>query len=173
MGLQHRKQKGNNSTNRKSRKQVRTMGRGIKVGTTKGGKNKTGKGAALSAKRSTPLPKLLAKAQQVFNRYIRTRDSEDGCFQCISCGNIHPTELMDAGHYVPVKGGSFLRYHEWNTNGECKKCNGFDEFHLIGYRKRLVDKIGEDAVKWLEENRHTVKKWTRSELEEIINKYSV
>jgi hypothetical protein len=80
---------------------------------------------------------------------------------------------MDAGHYVPQKGGSYLRFHEWNINGECKGCNGFDQFHLIGYRKRLIDKIGEDAVKWLEENRHTVKKWTRSELEEIINKYNV
>jgi hypothetical protein len=117
------------------------------------------------------------KAQQVFNRYIRKRDSWDGnwqgVFECISCGMILPVDQMDAGHYVPQKGGSFLRYHEWNVNGECKKCNGFDQFHLIGYRKRLIDKIGEDAVKWLEENRHTVKKWTRSELEEIINKYNV
>jgi hypothetical protein len=119
------------------------------------------------------VPKLLKDAQQVFNRYIRQRDSEDGWFVCISCGNTYPTDLMDAGHYVPQKGGSYLRFHEWNVHGECKRCNGFDQFHLIGYRKRLIGKIGTYGVQWLEENRHTVKKWSRSELEEIIKKYSI
>jgi hypothetical protein len=80
---------------------------------------------------------------------------------------------MDAGHYVPVRGGSFLRFHEWNVNAECKGCNGFDDFHLVGYRKNLIEKIGIENVQWLEANRRTVKKWTRSELEIIIQKYSL
>lgn len=79
---------------------------------------------------------------------------------------------MNAGHYVSVKGGSFLRFHEWNVNGECQRCNGFDEFHLIGYNKNLKAKIGDDAVAWLEDNRREIKKWTRVELEDIIKKYS-
>jgi hypothetical protein len=116
--------------------------------------------------KTTPLPKLLKKAQSVFNSYIRKRDEH---LPCISCGQ--HKENYDAGHYVPVKNGSFLRFHEWNTHKECKFCNGFDEFHLIGYRKNLINKIGEDAVRWLEENRHTVKKWGREELESIIQKY--
>lgn len=123
-------------------------------------------------KKLTPLPKLKAKAQKIFNAYIRERDSQDGFFTCISCGQTLPTDLMDAGHYVPQKGGSFLTLHEFNVNGECKKCNGFDPFHLIGYRKNLIGKIGEDAVKWLEDNRHVVYKWTRAELEDIIETYS-
>jgi len=118
------------------------------------------------------IPKLTAKAQKVFNAYIRRRDKDnDFTMKCISCGKFNSVRLFDAGHYVPVKGGSFLRFHEWNVNAECKFCNAFDEFHLIGYRKNLIEKIGEDAVKWLEDNRRTVKKWTRSELLEIIEKY--
>jgi len=117
------------------------------------------------------IPKLTAKAQRIFNTYIRDRDSRNGFFTCISCFRSMPTDQMDAGHYVPVKGGSFLRFHEWNVNGECKRCNGFDEFHLIGYRKHLIMKLGKDAVEWLENHRHEVKKWTRSELNEIITKY--
>ena len=116
--------------------------------------------------KSTPLPKLIKKAQEVFNKYIRNRDAE---MSCISCGQWY--DYWDAGHYVPVKNSSFLRFHEWNVHKECKRCNGFDEFHLIGYRRNLVNKIGEDAVKWLEDNRHQVKKWSREELEEIIKKY--
>jgi hypothetical protein len=80
---------------------------------------------------------------------------------------------MDAGHYVPQKGGSALRFDEWNVNGECKKCNGFDPFHLVGYRKNLIEKIGLKAVEELEAKRNEVKKWTRDELLEIVNRYKL
>ena len=125
----------------------------------------------MAVKKSVPLPKLLKKTQEVFNRYIRQRDSDGVTFTCISCGQVRFVDQMDAGHYVPQKGGSSVRFDEWNVNGECKKCNGFDSFHLIGYRKNLIEKIGLKAVEELEGKRNDVKKWTRSELEEIINRY--
>lgn len=118
------------------------------------------------------LPSLTAKAQKVFNAYIRQRDSKEGYFTCISCFKTLPIESMNAGHYVPVKGGSALRFNEYNVNGECQRCNGFDQFHLIGYRKYLVMKIGEDKVTKLEEDRNKVYKWSRTELEQIIKHYS-
>lgn len=118
-----------------------------------------------------PLPKLLKKAETVFNRYIRERDSEDGYFTCISCGKVLPVSKMNAGHFAPVKSSSALRFNEFNVNGECQWSNGFDEFHLIGYRKNLINKIGLEMVEWLEDNARTTKKWTRTELEEIITKY--
>lgn len=125
------------------------------------------------AKKTITLPKLTEKAQKVFNAWIRSRDSKDSYFTCISCFKTLPTESMNAGHYVPVKGGSFLRFHEDNVNGECQRCNGFDEFHLIGYRKHLLLKIGKKRVQWLEDNRNKVYKWSKSELENIINNYSI
>lgn len=123
-------------------------------------------------KKSLTLPKLTEKAQKVFNAYIRQRDSKDGYFTCISCFRTLSVESMNAGHYVPVKGGSFLRFNEYNVNGECQRCNGFDEFHLIGYRKHLVLKIGEAKVTRLEQERNKVYKWSRTELEDIIKHYS-
>lgn len=117
------------------------------------------------------IPKLTAKAQKVFNAYIRQRDSQDGYFTCISCGQTKTTDLMDAGHYVPVKGSSALRFDEYNVNGECKSCNGFDQFHLIGYRRNLIDKVGERKVMELEMQHRLIKKWSRLELNEIIEKY--
>lgn len=120
----------------------------------------------------TTIPKLTAKAQKVFNKYIRERDSQDGYFTCISCGRTLTTDQMDAGHFAPVKGGSALRFDEYNVNGECKKCNGFDEFHLIGYRRGIIDKYGEGVLLHLEQNARLVKKWSRTELNEIIEKYS-
>lgn len=120
---------------------------------------------------SKELTKLKEKAQKVFNAWIRERDSEDGYFTCISCGKQFSIEEMDAGHYVPIKSGSIFRYDENNVHGECRYSNRFDEFHLVGYRKNLIKKIGDENVEYLENNRNLVKKWTKSELEEIIKKY--
>lgn len=117
------------------------------------------------------IPKLTAKAQKVFNKYVRERDSENGYFICISCGRTLPVEQMNAGHYIPQKNSSFLRFNEYNVHGECISDNGFNEFHLINYRKNLINKIGQEMVDWLEDNQRTIKKWTRSELNEIIEKY--
>lgn len=112
------------------------------------------------------LPSLLKEAQRVFNSFIRRRDLES---PCISCGQFKAS--YDAGHYVPQGSSSFLRFHEWNVSKECSYCNTFDKFHLVGYRKNLIEKIGLEKVEWLENNRHHVKRWTRGELEEIIKKY--
>ena len=79
---------------------------------------------------------------------------------------------MNAGHYVPVR-CSYLRFNEWNVNGECISCNGFDGFHLIGYRKNLIEKIGLDAVEWLERMREEKKihQWKQNDLVEIMINY--
>lgn len=127
----------------------------------------------MKASRQMTLPKLTAKAQKIFNTWVRIRDSKDGYFTCIACFKTLPTTSMNAGHYVPVKGGSFLRFHPDNVHGECERCNGFDEFHLVGYRKHLLLKIGEERVEWLEHNRNKVHKWSREELNNIIKKYSI
>ena len=123
--------------------------------------------------KSLTLPKLLAKAQKVFNAWIRQRDSKEGYFTCISCFRTLPVDQMNAGHYVPVKGGSALRFNENNVNGECIRCNGFDEFHLIGYRKNLIKKIGIKKVEVLERMRNDVCKWDRTTLNHIIKTYTL
>lgn len=123
----------------------------------------------IKIKKAEPLPKLIRKAEKVFNKWVReVRDVDE---PCISCGQHRA--FYDAGHFIPVKNSSFLRFHEWNVNKECKGCNCFDELHLVRYRKNLINKIGEDAVDWLEANEKKVHKWGRSELNEIIEKYSL
>lgn len=124
-------------------------------------------------KSSPSLSKCLEKAQRVFNAWVRSRDSDGDYFTCISCNRVKPIDEMDCGHYVPVRGGSFLRFHELNSWGECRRCNRFDDFHLVGYRKNLIERIGIERVLWLEEHRNVVKKWTREELESIIEKYKL
>ena len=116
-----------------------------------------------------PLPKVLEQTQKVFNAYIRKRDEGE---TCISCGS---NSANQAGHYFPVKGFSSLRYNELNVNLQCASCNMYKYGNQAMYRIGLVRKIGEEAVKNLEREavNDRVKKWTRPELYEIINKYKI
>lgn len=111
-----------------------------------------------------PLPKLKAKAIKVFNSYIRERDRPLGC---ISCGG----RVDHAGHYMNAGQHSALMFSELNVNGQCISCNCYKHGNLIRYRQGLVNRIGETAVKELEQTASLVKKWSRSEYEEIILTY--
>lgn len=113
-----------------------------------------------------PLPKLLEKAQRVFNAWIRERD-KDKC--CISCGG--PVE--QAGHYFSAGHHSALRFNEVNVNGQCVRCNYFEHGNLIHYRAGLVKKYGEQKVLMLESSARggNTKKWSRVELMAVADQY--
>jgi len=113
-----------------------------------------------------PLPKLLKKTQDVFNAWVRQRDEGKPCISCGKPGN-------QAGHYFPVKGFSSLRFDERNVNLQCAYCNCYMHGNQAMYRIGLVKRIGEENVLDLEADavNNRVKKWTRDELQEIINKY--
>jgi len=136
-------------------------------------------------KKKKTLAKLKQDFQKVFNKYIRERDSEDGYFICISCGENKPIEVMNAGHFFAVKGYDALRFNELNNNGECAGCNCFNESHLIGYHDNLLDKIGSGGLSYLKvlaeqykrgvmDNRYYFNgKWDRLALEEGIEEYKL
>lgn len=116
--------------------------------------------------KTKPLPKLLKRAQEVFNRWIRERDKDLGC---ISCGG----KVEQAGHYFSQGHYGSVRYSEINTNGQCIRCNMYLSGNLIKYRQGLVKRYGIEKVEQLELNAdlHKAWKWSRIELEEIIKKY--
>ena len=113
------------------------------------------------------LPKLLAKAQQIFNRWIRERDRDKGC---ISCG----AQITEAGHYYSQGHHSALRFNEVNVNGQCHRCNRFLHGNLIHYRHGLEKRYSRMEIDLLDAvgTRSPVKKWSRIELNLIIEKYS-
>lgn len=116
-------------------------------------------------KKLTALPKLIQKAQKVFNAWIRARDMDKGC---ISCGS----EVTEAGHYLSAGHNTGLRFNEINVNGQCTRCNCFMHGNLINYRSGLVKRYGEQRVLMLENCARKVKRWTRFELEAVVQQYS-
>jgi hypothetical protein len=146
-----------------------------------------------SKRKAQPRKLVVKKLTAAFNLYIRLRDAEhyeiqpttrgnpsgydiiSGSARCISCGQIKPLADIDAGHYVGSK-CQLLRWDERNVNAECKGCNGFDEFHVIWYARRLDRKhkyFSEhpSMADYLRSRRHEIKKWTMPELREKLKYY--
>ena len=115
-------------------------------------------------------PDLRAKLDKVFSEYIRKRDTHDGVFKCISCGQILPYEQADCGHYINRKHMS-TRFDEMNCNAQCRSCNRFDEGNIQGYRRGLVAIYGEQKVTLLEAKKHNFRKYSDFEYEVLINHY--
>tara|TARA_R100000951_G_scaffold116523_1_gene128775 strand:- start:3064 stop:3615 length:552 start_codon:yes stop_codon:yes gene_type:complete len=107
------------------------------------------------------------KVQTVFNKYIRLRDVNKGC---VSCGTPLQNRKFDAGHYYPTTYEG-IRFHEDNVHGQCVPCNREKHGNIHEYRKRITNRISNEELQWLDDNRYIKLKLSKSELEELYNKY--
>lgn len=107
----------------------------------------------------------LKHAERVCNEYIRLRDHNRPCISCGATGGNH-----HAGHFRSVGSSPQLRYCEDNIHGQCPKCNVFLGGNLLGYRRGILERISEDALRLLEENNEPAK-WSVDQLKEIIEYY--
>jgi len=116
----------------------------------------------------TDKSKLREKAQNVFNRFIRLRDKD---LPCISCGHTHGRQFH-CGHFKSAGQNPQLRFNELNCSKQCSICNNYKSGNLAEYRKNLIKKIGVENVEALENDR-SVKKYSVSDYQNIIAKYSL
>ena len=111
-----------------------------------------------------PISHWLNETQKIFNEFIRERDKRDGCNSCPKGPN--DALAWHAGHYRSVAAASHLRFNEDNCHKQCSECNTHKSGNAVEYRKRLVEKIGENRVLALEHD-NTPRKWTREELKQM------
>ena len=112
------------------------------------------------------------EAQQAFNAYIRERDRNR---PCISCGTYTPGGdprggVWDCSHYRSVGACPELRFEELNAHKGCKNCNRDKSGNIVEYRISLVQRLGQEAVGWLE-GPHDPKRYTIDDLKAIKTKY--
>ena len=123
-------------------------------------------------KRKNKEPNYVADMDKIFQYWVRLRDSMPGGYcRCISCGQIKSFDQIQAGHYMSRKHMS-VRWSPLNCNGECVFDNAYNGDHLIGYRKNLIKKIGEEKVEWLEAESKRTKKWSNFEIKLLVKYYS-
>ena len=112
------------------------------------------------------LGELTREAQGAFNAWVRARDHDQSC---ISCGRFHQGQ-WHAGHYRTTAAAPELRFEPLNVHRQCAPCNNHKSGNLIEYRIRLIEKIGQDQVDWLE-GPHEPKRYTRDDLQSLKAKY--
>tara|TARA_R100001460_G_scaffold40487_1_gene75700 strand:- start:8215 stop:8736 length:522 start_codon:yes stop_codon:yes gene_type:complete len=110
---------------------------------------------------------LTKKAQRYFNAYIRFRDKNKNCVSC----DKKLRSKFDAGHYFSAGGHSSVRFNEKNVHGQCVACNQHKHGNLLNYQIGIEKRIGGDELLQLHQEAHQVKKYTRAELQDIIEKY--
>ncbi|SEM50597.1 Bacteriophage Lambda NinG protein [Pseudomonas sp. ok272] len=108
----------------------------------------------------------LKDTQIAFNAWVRARDAE---LPCISCGRHHQGKY-DAGHYRTVGSNPALRFEPLNCHKQCSPCNTQLSGDIVNYRINLVQKIGAEAVAWIE-GPHEPKKYTVEELKAMTADY--
>lgn len=117
-----------------------------------------------------PYPKRIAKARQVFQKWIRNRDKDK---PCISCGTPF-MDKVDAGHYKKAEIYTNVIFDEINTNSQCVQCNQYLHGNEVEYRKGLINRYGIEVVEALEERaKKGVYRYSIDELKNIIDKYGL
>ena len=138
-------------------------------------RGKLEKVAAVKAKKADKIKREALKtraqwaseAQSAVNLFIRLRDAD---LPCISCGRHHQGQYH-AGHYLSRGARPELRYVESNIHKQCQPCNVHLSGNAVLFRQALLQKIGLDAVEWLE-GPHECRKHSIDDLKDIKQKYA-
>lgn len=106
-----------------------------------------------------PLVWYINKAKNAVHAYIRKRDKNE---PCISCGRWHDGQ-WHSGHFNSVGSHPELRFEYDNIHKQCQPCNAHKGGNRAGYEPRLIAKIGQERVDWLN-GPHAPAHFTREQL---------
>ena len=117
---------------------------------------------------------LRAKLDTQFSLFIRARDAmPNGYAKCISCGKIHFWRELQCGHYMSRRYMS-TRFDEDNCHAQCVACNMFNQGNIQGYRRGLLEKIGEKRINLIEVKAMSMtRQYSDLEYKELIKYYKL
>ena len=111
--------------------------------------------------------KLIQECQAVFNSFIRKRDAG---LPCISCDAPYFT---DCGHLFKKSTRPAMRFNPMAAHGQCRECNSMPDGNYDAMCKGIAKRYGIDylvsVIRESNESRKSDHKWSRTELEELID----
>lgn len=110
----------------------------------------------------------MKEAQMAFNAVIRERDKDLPCVSCDKPATWHGQ--WHASHLRSVGSTPELRFEELNVHKACSVCNSHLSGNLLGYLPRLILRIGQDKVDWLQ-GKHESKRYSIDDLKAIKAEY--
>lgn len=124
-------------------------------------------------KKLPSLPRLKRKLWKLFSEYVRKRDAnEEGIVKCFTCPKTGHWKEMQAGHYIPQSLSLVLVFDERNVHAQCGGCNLFKRGNMSVYAVELRKRYGENILEELQSLRKEGFRYTRSDYEDLIDKYS-
>jgi hypothetical protein len=117
------------------------------------------------------LSSLEKKLDRVFSEYIRLRDSDEGgTGSCVTCGKLLFWREAHCGHFIKRQHRS-VRWDERNAALQGAECNTFRGGMQDEFARAIIQRYGMSTFDELMSMKHTAKKYTRSDLEELIELY--
>lgn len=114
------------------------------------------------------LGKVVDEAATLLQRLVRMKAADDnGYCQCVTCGKVDHWKSMDGGHYIS-RTYTQHKLLEENVHPQCKGCNRFGHRCHDDYSLYMTEMYGAEFVKELTETKRTTKKYSRPELEVMI-----
>jgi hypothetical protein len=95
------------------------------------------------------------ECRKIVQAIARIRDRNDGCISCHLPANWDGQ--WHGSHFRSHGACSVLQFHLWNIHKACSSCNRDNGGNIINYRPKLVEKIGQERVDWLESQNGTFK----------------
>ena len=78
---------------------------------------------------------------------------------------------MQAGHYVPAGAGNSCYFDERNVHCQCYRCNIMLYGNMDEYAYQMKKKYGDQVIEELRKKKRTIKQFSISELEELLETY--
>lgn len=96
-----------------------------------------------------------SECRAIVQKIARLRDRRDGCISC----HLPSTwgGQWHGSHFRSHGACSVLQFNLWNIHKACSSCNRDRGGNIHDYRPRLVAKIGQDRVGWLDSQNGTFK----------------
>jgi hypothetical protein len=114
---------------------------------------------------------LKERCWKVFSEYVRRKDADaGGTNYCFTCGSPKFWKELHAGHFVGGRTNAVL-FNEEIVKPQCLVCNVFLNGNYGRYTLKMVDQHGREKVEEFLALKHQVRKYTRAELEDLIESY--
>lgn len=121
------------------------------------------KGKKVKRTKLPTVKSLEKKLDKVHSEYIRLRDPA-----CVTCGSV---DQANNGHLFTRRAKS-TRWDDLNCARQCWPCNFRHEFDPYPYTVWFLDKYGREAYDRLHFRHRTIRKFTRADIEGLIDEYT-
>ena len=123
------------------------------------------------AKKAKTHAKLKKELDAVFSKYIRWYYADaNGYVECYTCGQVKPVKEMQAGHFQSRRHNS-TRWEFNNVRPHDARCNMFAQGEQYLFGQKLKAEIGEEAVEAFVQLSHKSVKFSKADLEYLIDLY--